>query len=116
MPGGTVECVIPHFSNPYFYSDPTHQRFFGLYSLSYLCRDRIFSRKVPHYGKPVGFSIETVDLHFRSPFPIRNKLRRLFGLFVNVSNFTKEFYEENLSSLVSCYEIRWILRKEAVSA
>src|SRR5690349_7078200 len=30
IPGGRVEVVVPHFSNPYGYSDPTHVRFFGL--------------------------------------------------------------------------------------
>lgn len=28
-PGGRVVSVVPHFSNPYFYSDPTHARFSG---------------------------------------------------------------------------------------
>ena len=28
-PGGVIDFVTPHFSNPYFYSDPTHLKFFG---------------------------------------------------------------------------------------
>ena len=35
VPGGRVTVVVPHFSNAYFYSDPTHRRPFGLYSFSY---------------------------------------------------------------------------------
>lgn len=31
-PGGEIDIRVPHFSNPYGYSDPTHVRFFGLYS------------------------------------------------------------------------------------
>jgi predicted SAM-dependent methyltransferase len=30
-PGGKVFIFVPHFSNPYFYSDPTHKRFMGFY-------------------------------------------------------------------------------------
>ena len=33
--GGDLEIVVPHFTNPYYYSDPTHRVFFGLYSMSY---------------------------------------------------------------------------------
>ena len=32
---GTVEIIVPHFSNVYGYSDPTHVRFFSLYSMYY---------------------------------------------------------------------------------
>jgi ubiquinone/menaquinone biosynthesis C-methylase UbiE len=31
---GTLVSVVPHFSNPFFYSDPTHKNFFGLYTFS----------------------------------------------------------------------------------
>ena len=34
---GRIEIVVPHFSNPYGYSDPTHVRFFGLYSFYHFC-------------------------------------------------------------------------------
>src|SRR5262245_6415565 len=32
---GRIEIVVPHFSNPYTYSDPTHVRFFGFYTFFY---------------------------------------------------------------------------------
>ena len=32
-PEGRIEITVPHFSNGYGYSDPTHVRFFGLYSI-----------------------------------------------------------------------------------
>ena len=59
--GGTMEVVVPHFSNPYFYSDPTHRAFFGLYTFSYLAEERLFARKVPNYGKGFGFQLRQVD-------------------------------------------------------
>ena len=32
-PNGVLEVLVPHFSNVYGFSDPTHVRFFGLYSM-----------------------------------------------------------------------------------
>ena len=32
---GKAHIFVPHFSNPYYYSDYTHRRFFGLYSFYY---------------------------------------------------------------------------------
>ena len=47
-PGGAVDVVVPHFSNPYGFSDPTHVRFFGLYTFHYFVgRGRPAPRKVP---------------------------------------------------------------------
>ena len=35
--GGEIEIVVPHFTNPYFHSDPTHRNSlgFGLYTMSF---------------------------------------------------------------------------------
>jgi len=47
-PGGQAHIFVPHFSNPYFYSDPTHVRFFGLYTFQYFSvENRQFRRGVP---------------------------------------------------------------------
>ena len=32
---GKANIFVPHFSNPYYYSDYTHKRFFGLYTFYY---------------------------------------------------------------------------------
>ena len=39
-PGGICEIRVPHFSNPFYYSDYTHKRFFGLYSFDYFTENR----------------------------------------------------------------------------
>ena len=31
-----LKIIVPHFSNPYAFSDPTHGRFFGLFSFNIL--------------------------------------------------------------------------------
>jgi SAM-dependent methyltransferase len=110
-PGGLLTVVVPHFANPYFYSDPTHSRFFGLYSLSYLSEDFLFRRKVPRYGRVPAFALLDVRLGFTSPFPVRRILRRLIGTIFNLSRWLQEFHEENLCYLFPCYELRFELKR-----
>ncbi len=111
--GGVMEVVVPHFSNPYFYSDPTHRAFFGLYTFSYLADEKLFSRKVPNYGKGFGFELRSVDLVFKSPFTGRNAMKRLVGSLVNATTAFKELYEENFAFIIPCYEIRYVLARKA---
>ena len=111
-PGGVIEFVAPHFSNPYFYSDVTHKTHFGLYSFCYLARSNIFRRRVPDYGLSQGFILESVVLGFKSgrPFYVRHFLKTIAGKLVNMSTYTKEFYEENLAWIVPCYEVTYRIR------
>ena len=112
-PGGRVEIVVPHFSNPYFASDPTHRRPFGLYTFSYLTSTALLRRQVPQYGDPLPLQLERVSLGFKStpPFYARHGFKRLFGALINCSGWSKEFYEENLVYLVPCYEVEFSLRR-----
>lgn len=111
---GHVEFVAPHFSNPYFYSDPTHRSFFGLYTFCYFANGSPFSREVPTYGYKAEFRIAEVDLIFKSarPFFVRYGIKRLIGGFFNSCTYLKELYEENFSYLFPCYEVRYILRRK----
>ena len=113
-PNGHVEFIAPHFSNPYFYSDPTHRSFFGLYTFCYYANKSPFSRQVPTYGYKAAFSIVKVDLVFKSTrnFIFRYGVKRLIGSFFNSCNYLKELYEENLCYLFPCYEVRYILQRE----
>jgi len=110
-PGGRLVVVVPHFSNPYFYSDLTHRQFFGLYSFSYLTRDGPFRREVPTYGRELPLRLKAVRLVFKSarPFYARYAFKRVLGLLVNLSRWSQEFYEENLCYVFPCYEIRFDL-------
>jgi len=96
-PNGRVEFVAPHFSNPYFYSDPTHRSFFGLYTFCYYADQSPFARQVPTYGHKIDFHIAKVDLVFKSPRPFifRYGVKRLIGSLFNSCTYLKEFYEEN---------------------
>lgn len=113
QPGGLLSVVVPHFSNPYYYSDYTHRGFFGLYSFSYLVSDKIHRRKVPTYGREIGFELSRAELIFKSspPFYVRHGVRKAFQIVFNLNRYTRELYEENFCYLFPCYEIRFEMRR-----
>ena len=105
-PGGKKKLFVPHFSNPYFYSDPTHSRFFGLYSFFYYVPvEHQLRRKVPTFYSDTRIKITDLKLVFTSPFRERRWFKKLVGKVVNLNGWTQEFYEENFSQIVPCYGI-----------
>lgn len=110
---GELQIVVPHFSNPYFYSDSTHKTFFGLYSLSYFAKDSIFKRSVPTYNRQIQLELMNVELVFKSPpgFFIRNRIKKILEKIFNLNSYMKELYEENFCYIFPCYEIRFQLKK-----
>jgi ubiquinone/menaquinone biosynthesis C-methylase UbiE len=110
---GLVEFVAPHFSNPYFYSDPTHRSFFGLYTFCYIACSSLFSRQVPTYQHQLFFNLDRVDLRFKSarPFYFRYAIKFMIGKIFNSCTFMKELYEENFCYLIPCYEVYYRLRR-----
>jgi SAM-dependent methyltransferase len=117
-PGGRIEFIVPHHANPYFYSDYTHRRAFGLYSMSYLVRDDILRRKVPTYGLSTDLTLVDVRLGFKSAFrySIRNLVLRALGMAVNSARYLQELYEEVGSRLIPCYEVRFVCEKSKTQA
>lgn len=111
MPGGWLDVEVPHFSNPYFYSDPTHSRFFGLYTFSYWANEKLFRRRVPQYGVAPCFELIDVRLDFDSPFPVRALIKRVIGPIFNLTRWLQEFHEENLCYTLPCYQLRFSLRR-----
>jgi SAM-dependent methyltransferase len=109
--GGRLVVVVPHFSNPYFYSDLTHRHSFGLYSFSYFSRYGYFRRQVPAYDRDMPLRVTGVRLVFKSPRPFYGRYagKRALGRVVNLSRWTQEFYEENLCFLLPCYEVQFDL-------
>ena len=110
--GARIEFIVPHFSNPYFYSDITHRTFFGLYTFSYLAEERIgLKRKVPRYARIPGLCYVGTYLGFgtlrdwRVRFLFRKGLQRL----VNASRWSQELYEDAFTGWVPAYEVRNIL-------
>ena len=112
VPNGLLRVVVPHFSNAYFYSDPTHRTHFGLYTFCYYARCALFSRTVPPYKAP-QFDLISADLVFKAsrPFYVRYAIKRVLGLAFNSCAFMQELYEDIFSGLVSCYEVDFRLRR-----
>lgn len=111
--GARLHIVTPHFSNPYYYSDHTHRTPFGLYSLSYFCKNTFFRREVPNYHKELDFELMNVGLIFKSspPFYLRWGIKKIFQFIFNLSGYMMELYEENFCYFIPCYEIRYELLK-----
>ncbi len=103
---GVCRLMVPHFSNPYHYSDPTHVRFFGLYNFYYYSQEKLqLKRKVPTFYTESRLEITSLKLRFRSPFKGRKWWKRLHEKLFNLSPWMQEFYEENLCYLFPCYGI-----------
>lgn len=112
-PGGICTVFVPHFSNPYFYSDYTHKRFFGLYSFDYFsASDTGFRRKVPSYNSSIKFEITERKLILKSPgfFVINLIKKHIFNRIFNSSKYFQSVYEEFFTKVFSCYEIKFVLK------
>jgi len=111
---GIFKIIVPHFTNPYYYSDYTHKRFFGLYSFDYFCElrgKRI--HKVPVYTKKFQFEILERRLIFKSPskfFLLNNFKKHIIQRLFNISPFFQEIYEGICSKVISCTELHFTLR------
>jgi len=112
-PNGVCRAYVPHFANPYFYSDYTHRRFFGLYTFYYFVDSKEqLHRKVPTFYGPTRIHIDSIEYVFKSPFRIRAIIKRIWGKIFNSSRWMKEFYEENLCQIIPCYALQVVFRPD----
>lgn len=115
MPGGTIEFIVPHYSNPYFYSDPTHRQPFGVHSFSYLCESSCLHRKVPSYVRIGGWHLTKVRVGFVPYGKLKllgirvPMLSDLLNPLVNLSHRGIELFERYCAGVLSIYEVSfWI--------
>jgi hypothetical protein len=111
---GTVEIIVPHFSNVYGYSDPTHVRFFGLYSMYYFVspEHQPKIRRVPAFYTDTRFLIKSLKIEFYRSSILDKLVSSVFSKFVNLSICTQNFYERRLSHLFHARQIRYIMTPE----
>jgi hypothetical protein len=110
-PAGRIEVIVPHFSNPYGYSDPTHVRFFGLYSFYYFCDPADQPRrKVPAFYVPQRFVVETVRCRLLHRSLPERLLRRVVEPLINRGPAALDWYERRLCRLLPAEDIRYVLR------
>lgn len=116
--GGSLEIVVPHFSNSWYHSDPTHKEGhpWGLYTISYLLTisSSYFKREVPSYtrlSKNYSFHLQELRIVFKSRKPryILHMLQIVIGLLVNSSVCFQEAWEESLCWILPAKEVRMIL-------
>jgi ubiquinone/menaquinone biosynthesis C-methylase UbiE len=112
-PGGTCTLFVPHFSNPYYYSDYTHRRFFGLYTLYYFVeKPKQLRRKVPDFYTDIRIEIVSIRLKFSTPFRGRQIFKKIWGAIFNSSRWMQEYYEENLCWKIPCYGLKVVFRPQ----
>lgn len=103
---GTCHVFVPHFSNPYFYSDYTHKKFMGLYTFYYFVEERFqLERKVPNFYTDVRIKILSQRLIFGNPAK-KARFKKVVEHIVNSTTSMQEFYEENLCYILPCYGLQ----------
>src|SRR3989344_45923 len=103
-PNGLISAFVPHFSNPYYYSDYTHKTFFGYYTFHYFSKNqKKLKRKVPHFYTKINFEVVSQKMIFTSPFPKIKIIKEWLGKFINRRSKYQELYEELLSPFFPCY-------------
>jgi hypothetical protein len=116
---GRIQIIVPHFSNPYGYSDPTHVRFFGLYTMYYFAPPQEQpKRKVPAYYSQTRFHVESIQIQFYRNGLLDRLFASGFSRMINRSFGWQEFYERRLSAFFHARQIEFILRpiKDPVKA
>jgi SAM-dependent methyltransferase len=121
-PGGHIHFIVPHFSNPYYHSDPTHRQAFGVHTFSYLCEHTCLHRSVPSYARRAGWSLSRVRVGFL-PYERwtlfgrpRWMLSDWLNKFVNRKTKRIELFERYCSGVLSIYEVEFFIDKRADAA
>lgn len=119
MADGSMHFIVPHASNPWYWSDPTHRQPFAVHTFSYLCETSCLPRKVPKYAAVRGWHLERVRLGFRPyarPRVLGIRLPMLSGLLnplVNLGPRSIELFERYFAGVFSIYEISFWIRKRS---
>ena len=111
-PGGKIEIITPHFSNVYGFSDPTHERFFGLYSMYYFVdpEHQPKMRKVPAFYSDVRFKIESIKIEFYRAGFLDKLIAPIFSRMINRNIYWQDFYERRLTSFFHAWQIRYLMQ------
>jgi len=115
---GEMLFILPHYSNPFFYSDPTHRTFFGIHTFSYLCETSCLKRHVPGYIAIKGWHLIDLKINFVPMLRIRFFGFRLpflsdaLNIILNANFKLLELYERYFASIFSIYEIRFFVVKK----
>lgn len=110
-PDGLIEIIVPHFSNAYAFSDPTHVRFFGLYSMYYFSPTSLQpKRKVPNYYYKTTYKVIEIKIEFYRQTAFDRLLGGALEKVVNSSFSLQEFYERRLAYIYHAWQLRFVLQ------
>ncbi|CAN6134411.1 Methyltransferase type 11 [Methylophilaceae bacterium] len=106
-----INTIVPHFSNPYYYSDPTHVQPFGLYTMHYFMDESIqFGRKVPDYYTKARYKVEKITIMFYREKLIDKILEPILSRIVNLNIHTQDIYERRFCYLYPAWQIKYEMK------
>lgn len=111
-PDAHIEIAVPHFSNVYGFSDPTHVRFFGLYTMYYFVEPEAQprERRVPAFYSDIRFVVDSIRIEFYRSGRLDALLAGLMTRLVNRSLSWQDFYERRLCGLFHARQITYCMR------
>lgn len=109
-PNAIISIIVPHFSNAYYYSDPTHVRPFALYTMHYFM-DEIDQkgRKVPSYYTSARFTLKCMQIQFYRERLVDKVLEPVISWFVNMSIGSQDVYERRLCYFFPAWQMQYML-------
>ena len=110
---GTMQIIVPHFSNTYGHWDPTHVRQFGVGSMYYFCKtENQPSRKVPCFYSRACFNVKKIKLRFYRDDWLDRLLAPVLEKIVNKNYSFQVFYERHFSYLFPAWEIEFLMQND----
>ncbi len=110
-PDARIEIIVPHFSNPYFYSDPTHVRHFGLYTFFYFADEEDQPRrKVPAFYANERFQVSSVQIQLMRRGRVRGPASFALEWWINRNLQALDWYERTACWFFPAESIRYVLQ------
>ncbi len=111
-PDAKLEIVVPHYSNTYGMSDPTHVRMFGIYSMYYFSPSEFQPRhrQVPCFYCRARFKVERVFIAFYRNTLMDRATAPILERVLNRSFRLQELYERRFAALWHAWELRFTLQ------
>lgn len=111
-PDADIVITVPHFSDVFGYSDPTHVRLFGIYSFYYFSPMgyQPSVRRVPDFYSESKFEVVSIKIDFYKKSMAEKMVAPILHRLVNINIHTQIFYERRISRLWHAAQLHFILR------
>ena len=108
--GAKFEIIVPHFSNPYYYSDPIHIRQFGLFSMHYFTSENYqWRRKVPSYYSDTKFILRDAKIIFYKDTLMDHLFANVLYPIVNLNRAFQHIFEKRFCYFYPPANVKYIL-------